>query len=102
MTVLLFPSVPPGAERSEKCVSGFRCKRLLGQCSGESDRVPHLSKVDGATVTGGEMGVEATPVVLGQRSFEIVGHETHELAAGELVGLGGSVPGSAESHRVSK
>jgi hypothetical protein len=48
------------------------------------------------------VGVEATPVGLGQGSFEIVGNETHELSAFELIGPVGSLAESWESHGVSK
>jgi hypothetical protein len=75
---------------------------LLGECSADPDGLAYLCEVGGAAVTFREVEVEATPVGLGQGSFEIISDETHELSACELIGPVGSLAESWDSHGVLK
>src|SRR5688572_6222817 len=76
----------PVAEESEKVVSGRRREVVLGQAAQGMDRLPHLIEVGLAAATGGDVCLEASPLLQRERALEIVGDELHELLAGEAVG----------------
>src|SRR5207247_11021214 len=75
----------PVAELLEQRGARRRVEIVRTQLPRQADRLAKLLDVVGAAAAATEVLVEATPVLLGETSVEVLGDELHELVAVQVV-----------------